>query len=90
MGTEANQSVNKRGPAKRVDPVFITKTEISQHFGIGDTSTIDSWISKGEFPPAHSRPGGRFVVWLRKHWNFYVEKGAWPKDAWPDRKTRES
>lgn len=26
----------KRGPRKKVEPVFITKTEIGQHLGIGN------------------------------------------------------
>ena len=84
MSTETKKKERgKRGPAKRVDPLFITKTEISQHLGVGDMSTLDSWIAKSEFPPPHSRPGGRFAVWLRKHWNSYVEHGEWPKEAWP-------
>ena len=85
MSTET-KGRGKRGPAKRVDPVFITKTEIAQHLGVGDMTTLDIWVANGDFPPPHSRPGRRFAVWLRRHWDHYVADGEWPKEAWVDRR----
>lgn len=84
MATEVKR---KRGPGRRVEPVFITKTEIGTHLGVGNLDTIDTWIGKGQFPPPHSRPGERFAVWLRQHWKFYVDNGEWPKEAWPSWKS---
>lgn len=77
----------KKGPKprKRPTPIFITKTEIANHLGVGGLGTIDDWIADGSFPPPHSRPGVRFAVWLRKHWDAYVATGAWPASAWPQR-----
>lgn len=80
MSTDAKK---KRGPRKKPEPLFITKTEIAAHMGIGNLGTIDGWIAEGSFPPPHSRPGERFAVWLRKHWASYVETGSWPASAWP-------
>jgi hypothetical protein len=77
-------SKKPRGPGKHVEPVFVTKSQIAQMMGVGDTKTIDSWIASGSFPPPHSRPGPRHAVWLRKHWLAYVENGEWPKEAWPE------
>jgi hypothetical protein len=51
--------------------------------GIGSLGTIDDWIAEGGFPPPHSRPGERFAVWRRKHWDVYVETGSWPPSAFP-------
>jgi hypothetical protein len=77
-------SKKKRGPRKKiVEPLFITKTEIAAHMGIGNIGTIDAWIAEGTFPPPHGRPGRRFAIWLRKHWDAYVETGEWPREAWP-------
>lgn len=73
----------RRGPAKRSDPVFITKTEIARMMCVGDTQTIDGWVADGTFPPPHSQPGKFHTLWLRKHWNSYVETGYWPKEAFP-------
>lgn|GEM_PF-2770677 len=72
----------RKGPTKKVEPVFITKTEIAHHIGLADATTLDKWIADREFPPPHSRPGGRFVVWLRSHWDHYVATGDWPREAW--------
>jgi hypothetical protein len=72
-----------RGPRRRVEPIFITKSEIAQMMSVADTKTIDSWIANGSFPPPHSRPGVRHAVWLRKHWQAYVDTGEWPKEAFP-------
>lgn len=87
MSAETKKTKSKRGPRKArvAEPLFITKTEMAQHLGVGDINTIDTWIANGSFPPPHSRPGERFAVWLRKHWNSYVETGAWPKEAYPFR-----
>jgi predicted DNA-binding transcriptional regulator AlpA len=83
MSTETKPSRKKRGPRKKQEPVFITKTEIANHMGIGSLGTIDDWIAEGGFPPPHSRPGERFAVWRRKHWDAYVETGSWPPSAFP-------
>lgn len=86
MASEANGEATvkrKRGPRKRVEPLFITKTEIAQHMGLGDLGTLDTWIVNRTFPPPHSQPGERYAVWLRKHWLRYVETGEWPGEAWP-------
>lgn len=83
MSIETKASKAKRGPRKKVEPVFITKTEIGQHLGLGDLDTLDAWIGKSKFPPPHSQPGERYAVWLRKHWQHYVDNGEWPKEAWP-------
>lgn len=72
----------KRGTRRRPEATFITKTEIGAALGVGDLSTLDSWIAAGSFPPPHSRPGERFAVWLRKHWQAYVDGGEWPREAW--------
>jgi predicted DNA-binding transcriptional regulator AlpA len=76
-------SKKPRGPSKKAEPVFVTKAQIAQMMGVGNTKTIDSWIAQGTFPPPHSRPGPNFTVWLRKHWEIYVETGEWPREAWP-------
>jgi predicted DNA-binding transcriptional regulator AlpA len=76
-------SKKKRGPGKRVEPVFVTKSQCAQMMGVGNTATIDAWIAEGTFPPPHSRPGRRFAIWLRKHGEAYVETGEWPREAWP-------
>jgi predicted DNA-binding transcriptional regulator AlpA len=81
---EATDTRGKRGPRRRIaEPVFISKTEMAQHLCLGDAGTLDDWIAKGDFPPPHSRPGERFAVWLRRHWDAYVASGAWPREAWP-------
>jgi glutamate-1-semialdehyde aminotransferase len=76
--------VKKPGAGKRTKPapIFIKKSEIAALMDVADTKTIDSWIANGGFPKPHSRPGERHAVWLRKHWNSYVENGEWPKEAW--------
>lgn len=67
---------------KRIDePLFITKTAIAQHYGLGDMQTLDDWIEAGTIPPPHSQPGERYSVWLRKHWDVYVDTGRWPDEA---------
>lgn len=82
----SNDAKKKRGSRTNVsDPVFITKTEIAAHMGIGNLATIDDWIASGTFPPPHSRPGERFAVWRRKYWNAYVETGEWPPASFPSR-----
>jgi predicted DNA-binding transcriptional regulator AlpA len=83
MGEAKAKTTNTRGrgPSKRADPIFITKSEIAQLMGVADTKTIDSWIANGSFPPPHSRPGPRHAVWLRKHWNIFVDTGKWPEAA---------
>lgn len=78
---EAKVKKQGRGPSQKLAPIFITKKEIAALMSVADTKTIDSWIAKGAFPPPHSRPGERHVVWLRKHWDTYVETGEWPKAA---------
>jgi predicted DNA-binding transcriptional regulator AlpA len=77
MSTEAK----KRGPGKKTPAVFVTKSALAQMMGVGDTKTIDAWIAQERFPPPHSQPGVRHAVWLRKHWETYVETGQWPKSA---------
>ena len=72
-----------RGSRRVAEPLFVTKTEIAAHLGVGNLATIDEWIREGSFPPPHSRPGQRFAVWLRKHWNAYVDSGVWPSAAFP-------
>jgi hypothetical protein len=72
-----------RGPSRRPAPIFIKKSEIAALMDVADTKTIDSWVANGAFPPPHSRPGARHAVWLRKHWEVYVETGEWPRAAWP-------
>lgn len=74
------KTTKQRGPKTRVEPVFISKTEIAAHLGC-DTKTIDEWIKEGTVPRPHSRPGERFAVWRRAHWNTYVETGSWPSEA---------
>lgn len=83
MSTETNKR-KTRGPRKKAESVFITKSEIAQMMSVGNTKTIDSWIAQGTFPPPHSRPGPLHTVWLRKHWQVYVETGMWPKEAFPE------
>jgi hypothetical protein len=83
MRTETEK--RKRGPRKKPDPIFITKTEIATHMGLGNLTTIDDWIVNETFPPPHSRPGERYAVWLRKYWQTYVETGSWPPAAFPHR-----
>ncbi len=74
-----------RGPRKRAEPLFITKSEIANHLGVGGMATIDKWVKAGEFPPYHSKLGERYFVWLRSHWNHYVATGSWPSSAFPNR-----
>lgn len=83
---KAPKGRGKRGPGRRIaEPLFITKTEMAQHLGVGDMTSIDKWIAAGDFPPPHSQPGKRFAVWLRRHWNTFVETRAWPREAFPHR-----
>jgi hypothetical protein len=63
--------------------VFITKSEIAMHLGGASMNTIHRSIAAGDFPPPHSRPGRRFPIWLRKHWQAYVDTGRWPREAFP-------
>lgn len=72
----------RKSPAQ---PEFITKTEIALHLGVSDLSTIDAWVREGSIPRPHSRPGVRFAVWRRKHWNAYVETGSWPSEAFAEK-----
>jgi hypothetical protein len=83
MGTETE--TKRRGPRKKADPLFITKTEIATHMGLGNLTTINDWIAAGTFPPPHSQPGERYAVWLRRHWQAYVDTGSWPDAAFPRR-----
>lgn len=83
MSTNEAQPKRVRGPRKRPVPLFITKTEIGNHLGLGCLATIDDWIEEGRFPPAHSWPGERYPVWRRRDWDHYVETGAWPLSAFP-------
>jgi hypothetical protein len=66
---------------KDMVPIFITKTELAKHLGCHITS-IDRWIVDGTIPPPHSRPGHGHAVWLRRHFNAYVDTSEWPKDAY--------
>jgi predicted DNA-binding transcriptional regulator AlpA len=83
MGEAKAKTTNTRGPRKKRDPIFITKSEIAQLMSVADTKTIDSWVAQRRFPPPHSQPGVRLAVWLRRHWNAYVETGKWPLESFP-------
>jgi predicted DNA-binding transcriptional regulator AlpA len=85
MGEAKAKTTNNRGrgPGKKHDPLFISKSEIAQLLGVADTKTIDSWVALRRFPPPHSQPGPRHSLWLRKHWQVYVDTGEWPPASFP-------
>ncbi len=63
------------------EPVFIAKAELARELGC-TVGTLNTWIATGTIPPPHSRPGPRMAIWLRRHWQHYVETGRWPDDAY--------
>lgn len=80
MSTGTKSGVRRRSAAP---PIFITKSELARTCGPVDTATIDRWVRDGTFPPPHSRPGERTALWLRKHFDQFVETGRWPEEAYP-------
>ena len=62
-------------------PLFITKTELAAHLGC-HIESIERWVAAGTIPPPHSRPGVGHTIWLRRHFDAYVESGEWPRDAY--------
>lgn len=62
-------------------PTFITGAEIAREMCVS-TDALYSWVAAAGFPPQRCRPGGRTRLWLRAHWDVFVETGKWPKGAW--------
>jgi hypothetical protein len=67
---------------KQLKPVFVTKMELVLHYGC-DINSINHWIRAGTIPPPHSRPGPRYPIWLREHFDEMVRTGRWPQAAYP-------
>lgn len=77
MGEKIARSRRKKGG----EPDFITKSEIAYNLRVS-LSAIDRWIWKDKtFPPPHSSPGARHVVWLRRHYNAYRDHNVWPEES---------
>jgi predicted DNA-binding transcriptional regulator AlpA len=60
---------------------FINKSELVRELCV-DRKTLDRRIADGSFPPPHSRVGPRVALWLRKHYQFYVDNRRWPAEAY--------
>jgi uncharacterized protein YeaC (DUF1315 family) len=83
MSTDTNANTRKKRKHRNVSgqSVFMTKSQLAFAMGEVDTQTVDQWIARGTVPPPHSRPGSNTALWLREHFDHYVETGRWPKEA---------
>jgi predicted DNA-binding transcriptional regulator AlpA len=80
MSTETSNSRKSRTRAIKQPVLFITKPQLAHALGV-DAKTIDDWVAAGTFPPPHSMPGERTVLWRRDYFEHYVEKREWPRAA---------
>lgn len=70
----------------RGEPTFLTKSQLAYAMGRVLPATIDDWIAAGTVPPPHSRPGAKCALWLKTHFDVYVQTGRWPDAAFTNRK----
>ncbi len=78
--TDTNGTRKTRRRVVKQPVLFITKPQLAHALGV-DTASIDAWVIAGTFPPPHSQLGDRTVLWRRDHFDAFVEKRAWPREA---------
>jgi hypothetical protein len=88
MNTDNVEKPKRRKGVRKLESLFMTKSELAFELGNADPKTIDKWVEEGSIPPPHDTPGQRTAIWLRRYFNAYVETGRWPDEAFRKRGDR--
>jgi hypothetical protein len=81
VAAKAKPPKQKR-PRGTTSQTFIGLSELAYELHT-TTPTLNRWVLEGRVPPPHSRPGKHSALWLRKHYQHFVNHKECPQAAYP-------